>query len=85
MPSTVNVAPNRMVSKHYFDPGVFGCADGPSLLNISFSRGIRFVRAFDTVPIKGRPGLEQRQSRPSGPCQWCKRLEGVAPKFDIKQ
>jgi hypothetical protein len=62
MPSTVNVTPNRMVSKHYFDPGVFGCADGPSLRTFFFARGIRFVRALDTGPIKGRSGLEQRQS-----------------------
>jgi hypothetical protein len=62
MPSTVDVTPNRMVSKHYFvDPGVFGCASGPSLRTISFGWGIRFVRAFDTGPIKGRSGLgEQR-------------------------
>jgi hypothetical protein len=62
--------------------GVFGCADGPSLRTFFFARGIRFVRAFDTGPIKGRSGLEQRQSQPSGPRQWCKRLNGVAPKIE---
>ena len=62
MPSTANVAPNRMVSKHYF------VDRGYSVAQADFLWGIRFVRAFDTGPIKGRSGLgEQRQSQPSGP------------------
>lgn len=85
MPSTVNVTPNRTVLKHYFDPG-YSVAQMDLLFELFlFTRGIRFVRAFVTGPIKERSGLEQRQSQPSGPCQWCKRHEGAAPKIDIKQ
>jgi len=76
-----------MVSKHtLLQPGGYSVAQTDLLFELSlFARGIRFVRAFDTGPIKGPSGLEQRQSQSSGPCQGCKKLEGVAPKVDIKQ
>jgi hypothetical protein len=74
MPSTVNVTANRMVET-LLRPGGYSVAQMELLFELFlFTRGIRFVRAFDTGPIKERSGLEQRQSQPSGPCQWCKGL-----------
>ena len=63
MPSTVNVTPNRMVCKTLLRTGGIRLRKRTFSPN-SFARGIRFVRAFDTGPIKGRSQLEQRQSQP---------------------
>jgi hypothetical protein len=83
MPTVVaNATPNRMVSKITSTRGI-------RLRRQTFSEFFPFVR--DTVFVsgcaltpeqsKGRSGLEQRQSQPSG--RWSRTLEDVTPKNDI--